>query len=110
MLNNKQEKGGICILNQFILIALVDKVEVISDSRKNKQAILSLIIQPKSEIQDAIEDYVSVIVYGDMIDVIKNLDNKSIVGVKGFFVRKKKEESIKLVAEKVTFLSKTKDN
>jgi len=97
------------ILNQFIVIALIDKVEVINDSRKNKQAIMSLIIQPKSEITDSVEDYVDVHINGEMIDVVKNLDNTSIVGVKGYFVRKKKEEQVMLVAEKVTYLSKTKD-
>lgn len=91
------------------MIALIDKVEVINDSRKNKQAIMSLIIPAKSDIPDAPEDYVDVRINGEMIDVVKNLDNTSIVGVKGYFVRKKKEEPIMLVAEKVTYLSKAKD-
>ena len=82
---------------------------MINDSHKNKQAVLSLIIQPKSEIHYATEDYVDVCINGQMIDVVKNLDNTSIVGVKGYFVRKKKEEPVMLVAEKVTYLSKTKD-
>ena len=98
-----------CILNQFIIIALVDKVEVINDSRKNRQAIMSLIIPAKSDTPDATEDYVDVRINGEMIDAVKNLDNTSIVGVKGYFVRKKKEEPVMLVAEKVTYLSRTKD-
>ena len=98
-----------CILNQFIVIALVDKVEVINSSHKNKQAIMSLIIPAKPDTPDATEDYVDVHIQGEMIDVVKNLDNTSIVGVKGYFVRKKKEEPVMLVAEKVTYLSKTKE-
>ena len=98
-----------CILNQFIVIALVDKVEVINSSHKNKQAIMSLIIPAKPDTSDATEDYVDVHIQGEMIDIVKNLDRTSIVGVKGFFVRKKKEESVMLIAEKVTYLNKTKD-
>ena len=97
------------ILNQFIVIGLIDKVEVIDDSCKNKHAIMSLILQPKPDTYGATEDYIDVVVYGDMVGVIKKLDNTSIVGVKGYFVRKQKEDAMTIVAEKVTYLSKTKD-
>ena len=82
---------------------------MINDSRKNKQAIMSLIIPAKSDVPDSTDDYVDVHINGEMIDIVKNLDNTSIVGVKGYFVRKKKEDVTMLVAEKVTYLSRTKD-
>lgn len=70
---------------------------------------MSLIIPDNPDISDAREDYIDVHIQGEMIDVVKNLDRTSIVGVKGFFVRMKKEEPVMLVAENVTYLSKTKD-
>ena len=95
------------ILNQFIIIAYLDNVEVIDDSRKNKQAILHLSLKPKEGTSEG-NDYLDVIVKGAMIDTIKNLPTGCVVGIKGYLFRKAKEDQMILVAERVSHLSSGK--
>ena len=92
------------ILNQFIIIAYLDNVEVIDDSRKNKQAILHLILTPKDGIPEG-NDYLDIITKGAMVDTIKNLPTGCVVGIKGYLFRKTKEEQMMLVAERVSYLN-----
>ena len=95
------------ILNQFIIIAYLDNVEVIDDSRKNKQAVLHLSLIPKDGIPEG-NDYLDVITKGAIVDTIKNLPTGSVVGIKGYLFRKTKEDQMMLVAERVSYLSNGK--
>ena len=95
------------ILNQFIIIAYVDDIEVIDDSHKNKQAILHLNLIPKDGTP-AGNDYLDVSAKGEMLDTIKDLSKGCVVGIKGYLLRKTKEDSIQLVAERISYLSSGK--
>lgn len=95
------------ILNQFIIIAYVDDIEVIDDSRKNKQAILHLNLIPKDGTPEG-NDYLDVSAKGEMVDTIKDLAKGCVVGIKGYLLRKTKEDSIQLVAERVSYLNSGK--
>lgn len=92
------------ILNQFIIIAYLDNVEVIDDSHKNKQAVLHLSLIPKDGIPEG-NDYLDVITKGAMVDTIKGLSAGCVVGIKGYLFRKNKEDQMMLVAERVSHLS-----
>lgn len=96
------------ILNQFIIIAYVDDIEVIDDSRKNKQAILHLNLIPKEGTSKG-NDYLDVSAKGEMVDTIKDLPKGCVVGIKGYLLRKTTEDSIQLVAERISYLSSGKD-
>lgn len=102
---NSQEVS--VILNQFIVIAYLDNVEVIDDSRKNKQAILHLNLIPKDGTPEG-NDYLDVSAKGEMVDTIKDLAKGCVVGIKGYLLRKTKEDSIQLVAERVSYLNSGK--
>ena len=95
------------ILNQFIVIAYLDNVELIDDSRKNKQAILHLSLIPKDSMPEG-NDYLDVITKGAIVDTIKDLPTGCVVGIKGYLFRKTKEDQMMLVAEKVSYLNSGK--
>ena len=95
------------ILNQFIIIAYVDNIEVIDDSHKNKQAILHLNLIPKDGTPEG-NDYLDVNAKGEMVDTIKNLPKGCVVGIKGYLLRKTNKDSIQLVAERISYLSSGK--
>lgn len=95
------------ILNQFIIIAYVDDIEVIDDSCKNKQAILHLNLISKDGTPTG-NDYLDVNAKGEMVDTIKDLPKGCVVGIKGYLLRKTKEDSIQLVAERISYLSSGK--
>lgn len=97
------------ILNQFIIIAYVDSIEVIDNSRKNKQAILHLSLIPKDGIPEG-NDYLDVITKGAMVDTIKELPAGCVVGIKGYLFRKTKEDQMVLVAERVSYLDAGKNS
>ena len=97
------------ILNQFIIIAYLDNVEVIDDSHKNKQAVLHLSLIPKDGIPEG-NDYLDVVTKGVMVDTVKDLSTGCVVGIKGYLFRKSKEDQIMLVAERVSYLSSGKND
>ena len=97
----------IVILNQFIIIAYLDNVEVIDDSRTNKQAVLHLSLIPKDGIPEG-NDYLDVVTKGAMVDTVKDLPKGCVVGIKGYLIRKTKEDQMMLVAERVSHLSSGK--
>ena len=97
------------ILNQFIIIAYVDDIEVIDESRKNKQAILHLNLIPKDGTPEG-NDYLDVVTKGAMVDAIKDLPTGCVVGIKGYLLRKTKEDQMMLVAERVSYLNAGKSS
>ncbi len=92
------------MINQVILLGhLINDIKVIEDSNKEKYAIINLVIMPKSD--DANIDYVDCYAYGNVLDASNYCHKGDLVGIKGVVKRKKDEEMV-IVAEKITFLSK----
>lgn len=53
-------------------------------------------------------DYLDVVTKGAMVDTIKDLPTGCVVGIKGYLLRKTKEDQMMLVAERISYLSSGK--
>ena len=92
------------MINQVILLGhLINDIKVVEDSNKEKYAIINLVIMSKFDNDDT--DYVDCYAYGNVLDASNYCHKGDLVGIKGVVKRKKDEEMV-IVAEKITFLSK----
>lgn len=97
------------MLNQFILVGRVNNINKIND----KECIITLEIpRPfKNKNGEYENDYVDVIVKGEVAKTtMEHVVNNGIIGVKGRFVKTSDMTTLKLNAEKITFLSQYKES
>lgn len=97
------------MLNQFILVGRVNNINKIND----KECIITLEIPRsfKNENGDYENDYVDVTVKGEVAKAtMKYVVNNDIIGAKGRLVKTSDMTTLKLNAEKITFLSQYKES
>ena len=97
------------MLNQFVLMGKMKKKLEIKENNGERIGIMFLSIPKEYEKEDSEHIVVEIIMYGNMIDNVKEYCEKgNLVGVKGRISALDNKTII--VAEKITFLSSRKDS
>lgn len=100
------------MLNQVILVGrLTSDIKVVKDDNGAKYAVITLAI-PRSfkNVEGEYDtDFISTIAYDNIAtNTAEYISKGDIVGVKGRTAKSSQDSELQIIAEKVTFLSKSK--
>ena len=100
------------MLNQIIFVGrTTSKIEVVKDENGAKYAVITLAIPRSFKNSDGEyeTDYISAIAYDNIAaNTAEYLLPGDIVGIKGHAERLSQDSELKIIVEKITFLSKSK--
>lgn len=100
------------MLNQVILVGrLTSDIEVVKDENGAKYAVITLAIPRNFKNADGEydTDFISTIAYDNVAaNTAEYVSKGDIVGVKGRTAKISQDSELKIIAEKITFLSKSK--
>lgn len=100
------------MLNQVILVGrLTSDIEVVKDENGAKYAVITLAIPKNFKNADGEydTDFISTIAYDNVAaNTAEYVSKGDIVGVKGRTAKISQDSELKIIAEKITFLSKSK--
>ena len=100
------------MLNQVILVGrLTSDIKVVKDENGAKYAVITLAIPRNFKNADGEydTDFISAIAYDNVAaNTAEYVSKGDIVGVKGRTAKISQDSELKIIAEKITFLSKSK--
>lgn len=100
------------MLNQVILVGrLTSDIKVVKDDNGAKYAVITLAIPRSFKNADGEydTDFISTIAYDNIAtNTAEYISKGDIVGVKGRTAKSSQDSELQIIAEKVTFLSKSK--
>lgn len=100
------------MLNQVILVGrLTSDIKVVKDENGAKYAVITLAIPRNFKNADGEydTDFISTIAYDNVAaNTAEYVSKGDIVGVKGRTAKISQDSELKIIAEKITFLSKSK--
>lgn len=100
------------MLNQVILVGrLTSDIKVVKDDNGAKYAVITLAIPRsfKNAEGEYDTDFISTIAYDNIAtNTAEYISKGDIVGVKGRTAKSSQDSELQIIAEKVTFLSKSK--
>lgn len=100
------------MLNQVILVGrLTSDIKIVKDDNGAKYAVITLAIPRSFKNADGEydTDFISTIAYDNIAtNTAEYISKGDIVGVKGRTAKSSQDSELQIIAEKVTFLSKSK--
>lgn len=100
------------MVNQVILVGrLTSDIKIVKDDNGAKYAVITLAIPRSFKNADGEydTDFVSTIAYDNIAtNTAEYISKGDIVGIKGRTVKTSQDSELQIIAEKVTFLSKSK--